>query len=341
MARPRGSSARPPAKSILPVIPARVRRAAAQVGALPGVYGVFCRRTAAPGGPPYMLVAHVSAPPPDAELDDHGLERLPSSFDTTSLGPGIALGPADALAELDSLPVQFAAVGQPRAHQLDWQSAARMPGTTRHGTFTVLAKGDDGARALLSGHVCLPHHVHDYPGNGAPQDVKIDAAQGQQVQHTARLLRGSLGGQVDFGLAHFPTAKPADTDPTQRAADDTPPLRRRRSVLAVDEPVHHFSRERNKIDGIIREFAAAPVKLEVGDELVEYTGIVVVKTMPGAPADHHFSLPGESGSLVVDDSRRAWGVILGASKDLTSAYVLTLPPLLNKLGADADRFFVP
>lgn len=302
---------RPRYRSLLPRVPARMQEAAARVAALPGVQGVFFD-----GGKRPTLTAHVASKhPEDALPPEHLIARV--------AGP---------------LATQVVAVGRPRAHALDQSDLVVVPGqgAPRRGTLTVVARASGGALGLLSGHVCLPYRngqiARSYTGGAS---VDFAAVQSDGTRYEATLLKGKLGGAIDWAIAKFAHTPPSDTDPGHTAAFDDAPLGIRRRKLEAGEPVKQASAMRNKrIGGTVRGFASAPVKLRVEDEVVEYTEVVVIES-----GDTPFSVPGDSGSLVVDDSRLAWGAIVGASDDGKLAYVLTLPPLLADLGSSAGKFF--
>lgn len=322
-----------PLKGILPSMPLTVADAAQRIAAVPGVVGVFFERSPARAGSrrrDYKLIAHVTTRGPDLAITDesyvhHTMWGLaPHTFATKAAAP---------------IDIDVVEVGRASVHELDHLDKVRVPGSSRLGTLTVVASAEDGARALLSAHVCHPRvggkTVRNYPGGG-PAKVAVDAVQTDAVTYEGRLVRGSLGGMVDWALVHFLSTLPAQTDIGHYAAFHDSPVLIRRRPLREGQTVRHASMMRNRrIEGTLRAFAASPAKLRLDDEEIPYEGLVVVES----PAKDDFSVPGDSGSLVVDDSRLAWGVIVGASDDGRRAYVLTLPPLINALGSDAKRFF--
>jgi hypothetical protein len=296
---------------LVPRIPAATRAAAGRVAALPGVQGVFVD-----GGKRPVLTAHVASKhPEDALPPEHLISRI--------AGP---------------VATQVVAVGRPRAHALDQSDLVVVPGDgpPRRGTLTVVARTSGAALGLLSGHVCLPYRngqiARSYAGGAS---VGFAAVQSDGTRYEATLIKGKIGGAIDWAVARFDHTPPSDTDPGHTAAFDDAPLGIRRRKLEAGEPVRQASAMRNKrIPGTVRGFSSAPVKLRVEDEVIEYDEVVVVES-----GEAPFSVPGDSGSLVVDESKLAWGAIVGASDDGKLAYVLTLPPLLAELGNYAGKFF--
>jgi hypothetical protein len=195
------------------------------------------------------------------------------------------------------------------------------------------------AVALTAGHVVLPYDStqrisRSYPFDGGPVDVPVAAA-APNASHDGILLRGRFGGPVDWAVMRFDTS-PTDTDHSHWAALAEAPLRLRGEVLQRGESVVHASVTRRKrISGEIDGYSPLPVQLRVDGIVEQYVGVVVVRSVNG----EDFSIPGDSGSLVVDAEKRAWGVVIGCSDDGKLAFVLTLAPAIDQLGKYASLFF--
>ena len=176
--------------------------------------------------------------------------------------------------------------------------------------------------------------MRSYSSSSDPA-VEIVAVQTDGVHYDAVLLLGELGGEVDWAVAQFPDTHDDDTDPGHAAAFEDAPIKVRGSMLREREPVRHASSPRHKrMTGVIHSFSATPIQLRVGPDVVEYSGVVIIES-----GDEPFSIEGDSGSLIVDDERLAWGLVLGGSDDGLYSYALTLPPLLQRLGTKASAFF--
>jgi hypothetical protein len=273
---------------------------------------VFARRD----GKRHQLIAHVARKRPEEELSPNELiaNRAPK------------------------LATDVIEVGRPRAHDLDHTDRVVIPGTPRRGTLSIVARTNGPALALLSGHVCLPivgkQIMRNYDASSDPA-AAVSAVQDDGARYDGVVLVGALGGDLDWALSEFPNTPPDETDPGHTAAFHDAPVPIRRTQLQIGEPAQHVSSMRHKrMTGRIHSFAATPIKLQVGPDIVEYNGVVKIKA-----GDAPFSIEGDSGSLIVDDARRAWGLVLGGTDDGLFTYALTLPPLINHLGTRASTFF--
>ena len=289
------------------------------IAQVPGVTGVYIGRPTRRGKvrDEEAIVAHVRWKRDERDLRPH--EIIP---------PTVAGMRTDVLE-----------VGVPRTTSLDHTDPVRVFDSSRRGSLTVVARTAGKAVALTAGHVVLPYDgtpriSRCYPFEGGPEDVPVAAAD-PSAPHDGILLRGRFGGPVDWAVIRF-DAGPAETEPAHWAALAEAPLPVRGQVLEPGTPVLHASVTRRKrIRGEIDGYSPIPVNLRVDGVLEQYVGVVVVRSTDG----EDFSIPGDSGSLVVDDERKAWGVVIGCSNDGRLAFVLTLAPAIGQLGRYASAFF--
>ncbi|HEU4729895.1 MAG TPA: hypothetical protein VFT22_18490, partial [Kofleriaceae bacterium] len=239
------------------------------------------------------------------------------------------------------IPTDVIEVGRVRAHTLVFSDdLVGGSGKVRHGSITGIARDDAaGAIALVSGHVTLPvvngAITRAYAGGGS---VGVTANETGGDTFTGTLLRGRLGGPIDYAIARFPGASGAAVS-TQHAMAGKTPFRARAVALIDGESVRHYSRlpARNKpIFGRYDQQAATAVEVTLPDGRdAQYTSLLAVRSTDTL----RFSNDGDSGSLVVDDHMTVVGTVLGASADLSISYVLPISALIDELGPDADRFF--
>jgi hypothetical protein len=239
------------------------------------------------------------------------------------------------------IPTDITEVGRPRAHALDFtDDLFGRSGKTRRGAIAGIASDDlHGALALVSGHVTLPLRdgkiVRSYAG-GESAEVRVVETGGNIFD--GDVVRGQLGGAVDFALVRFAGAK-GDAVNTHHAVAGRTPFIARSIALIDGENLHHFSalpNRRKPIFGQYDQAAATPVEFTLPDERdATYESLIAVRSTDTLP----FSLEGDSGSLVVDDGPRVVGMVLGASSDFKIGYVLPVSALIDNLGSDAKSFF--
>lgn len=233
-------------------------------------------------------------------------------------------------------------VGTPRAHALEVADEVVAPGAgTRAGTFTALLETDDGARALLSGHVALPCtdrrivRSYDYRYEPAFGITAVDGAQDQVYQ--GNLIRGGISTYSDWGIAVFPDATGKRIDPIHPLVHARPPFPIRTTPLNPGEPVRHFSRVtgREHTGTFQHEAVSAtkPVWLPDGTQRT-YSGLLGIAADGG-----WFSQHADSGSLVCDAAGLALGTILAGTENGKISYVLPIVNLTSPLGSDFGEFF--
>jgi hypothetical protein len=204
--------------------------------------------------------------------------------------------------------------GAPRPHSL----SVRDPvdgGNLGSSTATALAVSGNAVAALLSGHATL---------NAAGREVTIDA-DGQTF--TGKVVNGGFGGglSADWAFATFSGAA-ASLDPSHPATNDSSPIAFTRD-LSIGDPIQHFSLERGRlVQGFFQGHVIGNVKL--GNDV--YTSLLSI--IPKASAVP-FSVPGDSGSLVVDDTLQAVGALIGGKAGVNVFYAYDLTALESMLTA--------
>lgn len=207
--------------------------------------------------------------------------------------------------ELHGFRVDVLEVGAPKPH-LSVRDRVTA-GALGASTATVLAPSGANVFALTSGH-----------GTLNASELELDSFSGT-------LLGGRFGDSlsVDWALAKFAGAA-NELDGVHPATGTQAPLR-----LAADLPlgqkVRHFSRKR---DGLVAGVLQGTVLGEVtlGDDT--YTSLLsIVSGASGEP----FSVPGDSGSLVVDEDGLALGAIVGGKAALHVFYAYDLSRLEGSL----------
>jgi hypothetical protein len=206
--------------------------------------------------------------------------------------------------ELHGFRVDVLEVGAPKPH---FSVRDRVTGALGASTATVLAAHGASVLALTSGH-----------GTLRAGQLELDSFVGT-------VLGGGFGESrsVDWALAKFPGAA-GQLESVHPATGTEAPLR-----LAADLPlgqkVRHFSRKRGAIiTGVLQGTVLGEVTL--GDDT--YTSLVsIVSGASGEP----FSVPGDSGSLVVDEDGLAVGAIVGGKAPLHVFYAYDLSRLEGSL----------
>ncbi|MEM9455269.1 MAG: hypothetical protein AAGF11_13895 [Myxococcota bacterium] len=241
-------------------------------------------------------------------------------------------------------------VGRPRAHWLghtDEVTARGLPGAEpRRSTATLYFTDDDGLiHGLLCGHGVLPMRgrrilrAYDIggrgrrgAGRGRNSRARVQVVDDRAGFYSGHLLRGRCDADEDWALASFPLGKRDDLDAHHLAAGALPPIPRRRGSLVRGAKVWHYSRIRGRhkrFGGIVRQVGLAGVNLLLPDD-TDNRYVRVLSVSGGQGKD--FSVPGDSGSLVVDDRGRAVGTVIGGSADGKLSYVLGLQRIESVLG---------
>ena len=215
--------------------------------------------------------------------------------------------------ELHGFRVDVLEVGAPKPHVSVRDRVTA--GALGASTVTVLAASGSNVLAVTSGH-----------GTLNASELKLDTLSGT-------VLAGGFGEllSVDWALAKFPGAA-GELDSVHPATGTEAPLRLA-SELPLGQKVRHFSRKRDSlITGVLQGTVLGEVTL--GDDT--YTSLVsIVSGASGEP----FSVPGDSGSLVVDEDKLAVGAIVGGKAALHVFYAYDLSRLEGSLSSARFSLF--
>lgn len=273
----------------------KLRRAAAKLAGLPGLVGVFrgVRRRRGRWTDEPTLTCFVRRK--RARTAVRRSERIPR--------------------QLDGVATDVVAVGRPRNHA-DVDSAdqlqVRYDATQRTSAISALVMHPGGGMvALGSGHGLLPVQGGSFATGRWSAGVRRVGVFGEDVQ-PGSLWRGQIGGDVDYGVVRFPSlSSPAALDGHLFASAPIPLAPRR---VAANDIVQHLASVRGfRVTGriVAESIRGVPITLRSTAGITtsyEDVTAVVGERLP-------FSLPGESGSLVFDEARRAIGFVVGGGRD--------------------------
>jgi hypothetical protein len=297
-------------------MPPAVKEVADRVARTPGLVGVFWGSPLA-GGPGPELVVHAGRSRP-------GMRGVESVADVGSWPVGVSLQ-------------EVPQAGQ----QLRFDSTVPVHGddsSRGRSAATAIALVDGVPLVLVSGHGTLPLVGGALPGiydPKVPAGVRMTAG-GRDL--TGTLILGRLDPTVDFGLARM-RGQANDVSLRHEGAERVAPLVVRASPIARDERVRHYSAiQGTRREGRVRQLSHGQVALPgVGGKTYRYRDVFAVSGgNPAAP----FSVPGDSGSLVVDESKRAIGMIVGGDPSQDVSYVLPVSALVAVLRSAAQPFFI-
>lgn len=232
--------------------------------------------------------------------------------------PASRLGKRCLPKEVDGIRIDVIEVGTPEHHSLSVQSPIDA-GALGISTATVMAKKGADAVALLSGH-----------GTSSAGSV---AAGTNGESFVGTVAGGAFGSglSVDWAFATF-GGEAQSTSTRHPAANATAPL-----PLAVTawpgDKLRQFSVSRGKIvEGILQGTVMGEVVLE-GET---YTSLLsIVSTKSGGA----FSVPGDSGSLIVDGDGRAVAAVVGGKTELNVFYAYDLRRLASAMSPSKYSLF--
>jgi hypothetical protein len=259
--------------------------------------------------------------------------------------------PADELfpKQLNGFPIDVLDVGQPLLFSadrvLDHTDEIMAPGlgNPRNGTITALAYTPAGTMALLSGHVALPLEqgtiLRDFQTAGQPGLVRFIDPVATDIPGYVQRGQFSNGRAVDWALVSIPDIDYSELMTKHYAAGTGTPLPVCTTPLEAEALVYHYSRlqpRRRLFRGRIRQVTVGELGFTAPDGTqATYSEVIVISS----PAEHPFSLPGDSGSLVVDGNERVIGSVIGGTQDGTTSYVAPIQALLPCLGPIGRYFF--
>lgn len=271
---------------------AGVKRAALKIATLPGVVGVFrgVRRRNGRWTDEPVLTVFVRHKRKLSTLPVE--QRLRSGFD------GIA--------------VDVVAVGSPRAHSQVDTTEMLIADRTRESSITALvAHPNGGMVALGSGHGLLPIANNAYQSGRWDADeypIQIDGAN----VSAGSLWFGETGADCDFATVRFSDLSPPAALNGHVLAQA--PIRLASRAVHPPEFVQHWAAWRRfRITGkiVASSLQTLPIVLTSNDGIdTAYRDVIAV-----VGDRWPFSVPGESGSLVFDENRRAIGMVIGAGTD--------------------------
>jgi hypothetical protein len=247
---------------------------------------------------------------------------------------------------IDGIRTDVIAIGRGRLHA-DVDSADRLlvdyDRSERKSTISVLAQHPNGGMiALGSGHGLLPVEDGRYVPGPFGKGARAVSVFQEPTVAPGSLWFGAIGGDADFGVVRFADLSPPVALPGHLLA--AAPIALAPRSLQPRDTVHHFAvRRSGRVWGTIvgESTLQHAVSLRSDDGIdVAYQDVIAVvgDQVP-------FSLPGESGSLVFDEHRRAVGFVVGAGRDpddatLRVSFVLrAFATLQHGLGDLFSRFF--
>lgn len=217
------------------------------------------------------------------------------------------------------VPTDVIAVGRPRAYA-DGHGAidttdrllAEYDTSGRKSAVSALAENPaGGVIALGSGHGLLPvadgAFVSGRWGRGARPVAVLD----EQV-HAGSLWFGEVGSDKDFAVVSFPELSAPSALPGHTLAAAPIEIAPRR--ISKHAIVQHVAPRRGyRIVGHVVADSVPGMILRLRSDLGIVTAYADVLAVVGESI--RFSIPGESGSLVFDDRRRAVGFVVGGGAD--------------------------
>lgn len=294
-----------------------LRRQAADIKRLRGVNAVF----AAGSRRKPRIDVHVDA-------DEFGT-RLPKRFGALSLRVVPATPPA--------------------CHYIDlrdevWQADGPAP---RDSTMTAILRKRGVLYVLASGHGVAPYGsnnrlVRQFSKDDAAGTVRVTINDGSGGFFTGSLMAASVASRraVDFGVFTVRNVDDANYDPWHPATGVAAPHPVRTEPLALGEPVWQVSRFQNRpqrVTGTVSGLSLTLSDVTLPDGTMgQYASVIAVEPTNSQA----FSVPGESGSLVVDNAQHVVGTVL-AGKPGGPSYVLPAGALMAVLSNNAfDGFLV-
>lgn len=308
-------------------LPPKVLAAAEELRKREGVLGVFWgdRYKESEGRwiPERTLCVHVQKKRPMAELAEK--QRIHSTFRGFS--------------------VDILEVGYIRAHAIGAADEVVADGGLRRSSAITAIKHIKGIPyALVSGHGTLPLNAQNripnlYSGSSSSGDL-IELQDDFGTKLVGRLLRGKLGkkSSIDYALAVL-KCNSNEIDPRHGTAERSPPFK-----IGMNEPsdgatLTHYSRVIGAFrHGTFRRVAVGPFDVVLPDGSThQYTNAFVIASNDGMK----FSVPGDSGSLVVDENHRVVGTVLGGNTVNPITYVLPARSLTAALTSEEyTEFFL-
>lgn len=304
---------------------AAVRAAAAELRQFQGVQGVFVghRRAGSGWTDEPVLSVHVQR---KAEVP--ASERIPS--------------------RIRGLRTDVIEVGTPRLHAtFDTSDGVRAPGQFSDRTSTLSAVSvpdDEETWALVSGHGTLPivdrAILRTLPSDGSV-DAPLTVVDRAGWRFEGDLVAGAMDGTVDFGVARFEGLSGPPVLPGNLLVRAPIPVQA--AAATFGQTVYHYGIERgDTLTGQIAQKSAeasddgAITFVIPGLGEAAFRDLLVIRH---DAAHGPFSVPGESGSLVISAERRAIGTVIGGSEDGSLSYVLPIKHLLTALGSRTALFF--
>lgn len=230
-------------------------------------------------------------------------------------------------------------VGHVRAHLVDIDAGVSTAGP-RRGSLTALRPTDAGSFALMSGHVALPldaqgQVVSSYPGQ--PLSTAVNLAQEPMPIAAGDVQIGSLGGQkpYDWAVAWFPNLSTNGYQGIAIASSPDIPLRATAPVAG--ETVRFWSRTRARVsEGLVGQVAAYHTVTIFNGQNVLYADVVAITS---STSGDRFSVPGDSGAMIVDDHRQAFGMVLAGAASSPVCYATQLRFVATAYPNELRRFF--
>lgn len=228
---------------------------------------------------------------------------------------------------VDGIATDVLAVGRPRTHaSVDSadQLLVTYDASQRISAISALVTHPNGGMmALGSGHGLLPVQGGAYAtGNWGAGARRVGVYREKVVPGS--LWLGRIGEDADYGVVRFPALSPPAALDGHLLARAPIPLAAR--APAVNDHVQHIGAVRGyRITGRVvgASLRNLPVTMQSSDGITTAYRNVIAVVGDSVP----FSIAGESGSLVLDDARRAIGFVVGGGRDpdqpsLTVSFVL-------------------
>lgn len=211
----------------------------------------------------------------------------------------------------------------------------------RSSSISAVGISSEGVFALLSGHGALPARdgkivrggSWDVPG----KRPRVEISEPNGSLFAGEILRGAITPRSDAALVTFAGLAPERAFRGHLFSHGRVPALLSPPKLGTRVKQYGTVR-RATMTGVVRQVLSSnSIRLGMPDQTrSDYADIFLVSPNPFQGA---FSVPGESGSLVITDKNEAIGTIVGGSSDGSVSYVLGLGGVKSMLGKRFSALF--
>jgi hypothetical protein len=245
---------------------------------------------------------------------------------------------------IEGISLDVLEVGAIQAQSVDCRSTVRVHDgpAPRASSLTAVAEHEGGVYALVSGHGTLPYRGGViwtfYPSHEVAGPVRVDILDISGIAYGGTLVRGRLGGlqPLDMALAQL-EVQPAQADFYHLATKQWSPHPLQTGGLQHGQAVRQYSRMMHAMrTGTLRQLSASVAEANLPDGRThEYSHVLAVDSSDAQP----FSRPGDSGSLVTNDSGQVVGTVFAGSGTMPISYVLPIHYVRSEIGPVYGAFF--